>query len=94
MTLHISHYSHKKTIILLKNTNITKKSAGDAINTVIEGITAASEKRNSISLIGLGSFKVVKRVAREGRNLSTVEKYRSRPPRVLSSPLAHILKTG
>ena len=54
--------------------DITKKSAGDAINAIIEGITSALEKGDSISLIGFGSFKVVKRAAREGRNPSTGEK--------------------
>ncbi len=54
--------------------DITKKSAGEAINAAIQGITSALEKGDSISLIGFGSFKVVKRAAREGRNPSTGEK--------------------
>ena len=53
---------------------ITKKSAGEAISAVLEGITSALEKGDSISLIGFGSFKVVERAAREGRNPSTGEK--------------------
>ena len=57
-----------------ENADITKKSAGGAINAVIEGITSALEKGDSISLIGFGSFKVVERAAREGRNPSTGEK--------------------
>ncbi len=57
-----------------ENADITKKSAGKAINAALEGITSALEKGNSISLIGFGSFKVVKRAAREGRNPSTGEK--------------------
>ena len=57
-----------------ESADITKKSAGDAINATIEGITSALEKGDSISLIGFGSFKVVKRAAREGRNPSTGEK--------------------
>ncbi len=57
-----------------ENADITKKSAGEAINAVLEGITSALEKGDSISLIGFGSFKVVKRSAREGRNPSTGEK--------------------
>jgi DNA-binding protein HU-beta len=54
--------------------DITRKSAGEAVNAVLEGITSALEKGDSISLIGFGSFKVVKRAAREGRNPSTGEK--------------------
>ena len=56
------------------NADITKKSAGEAVNAVLEGITSALDKGDSISLIGFGSFKVVKRAAREGRNPSTGEK--------------------
>ena len=57
-----------------ENANITKKSAGEAVNAVLEGIASALEKGDSISLIGFGNFKVVKRAAREGRNPSTGEK--------------------
>ncbi len=54
--------------------DISKKAAGEAVNAVFEGIASALEKGDSISLIGFGSFKVVKRAAREGRNPSTGEK--------------------
>ena len=57
-----------------KSADITKKSAGEALSAVIEGIGSALEKGESISLIGLGSFKVVERAAREGRNPGTGEK--------------------
>ena len=57
-----------------ESADITKKSAEDTINAAIEGITSALEKGDSISLIGFGSFKVVDRAAREGRNPSTGEK--------------------
>jgi len=60
--------------LVSESAEITKKSAGDAINAAIEGITYALEKGDSISLIGFGSFKVVNRAAREGRNPSTGEK--------------------
>ncbi len=60
--------------IVSESADITKKSAGDAINAAIGGITSALEKGDSISLIGFGSFKVVERAAREGRNPSTGEK--------------------
>jgi len=54
--------------------DITKKSAGDAVNAVIEGIASALEKGDSISFPGFGGFKVVDRPAREGRNPGTGEK--------------------
>ena len=42
--------------LVSESADITKKSAGDAINTIIEGITSALEKGDSITLIGFGSF--------------------------------------
>ncbi len=53
---------------------ITKKAAEQAQKAVIEGISSTLEKGESISLVGFGSFKVVERAAREGRNPSTGEK--------------------
>ena len=53
---------------------MSKKFAGNAVNAVIEGITSALEKGDSISFPGFGSFKVVERAAREGRNPSTGDK--------------------
>jgi DNA-binding protein HU-beta len=54
--------------------NITKKSASEAVNAVLEGIAYTLEKGGSISLVGFGNFKVANRAAREGRNPSTGEK--------------------
>jgi len=60
--------------LVAESAAITKKSAGEALNAVFESIASALEKGGSISLPGFGSFKVVKRTAREGRNPSTGEK--------------------
>jgi len=54
--------------------NITRKAAGETINAVLEGIASSLEQGDSISLIGFGSFKIVQRSAREGRNPRTGEK--------------------
>jgi len=54
--------------------SITKKSAGETVIAVIEGIASALEKGDSVSFPGFGSFKVVDRPAREGRNPATGEK--------------------
>ena len=53
---------------------ITQKAAGEAVNAVLEGISSALERGDSVSLIGFGSFKVAERAAREGRNPRTGEK--------------------
>ena len=55
-------------------------------------LSSALEKGDSISLIGFGSFKVVERAAREGRNTSTGEKRRSRLQRQLNLLQEQILK--
>jgi len=60
--------------LVSEKTGITKKSAEQAQKVVIEGICSTLEKGGSISLVGFGSFKVVDRAAREGRNPSTGEK--------------------
>ena len=60
--------------LVAENGNVAIKTAGDAINATFEGIASALEKGDSISFPGFGSFKVVNRAAREGRNPSTGEK--------------------
>ena len=60
--------------LVSERADITRKAAGEALDTVIEGISSALENGDSISLIGFGSFKVVDRAAREGRNPSTGQK--------------------
>ena len=60
--------------LVSEKTGISKEAAGQAQKTVIEAIASALEKGDSVSLIGFGSFKVIDRAAREGRNPSTGEK--------------------
>jgi len=62
------------TVLVSEQAGITKKSAGEVINAVFENIASALEKGDSISLTGFGSFKVMERPAREGRNPATGEK--------------------
>ena len=60
--------------LVSEKTGISKKAAEEAQKAVIEGFSSALEKGDSISIVGFGSFKVVDRAAREGRNPSTGEK--------------------
>lgn len=53
------------------NANISKASAGRAIDATLEAITKALVKGDSVTLIGFGTFKVSHRAARDGRNPST-----------------------
>lgn len=49
----------------------TKKEAQSAVDCVIESITKALKKGDDVTLVGFGTFKVVKRKARKGRNPQT-----------------------
>jgi len=60
--------------LVSEKTGISKEAAGKAQKAVIEAISSTLEKGDSVSLIGFGSFKVIDRSAREGRNPSTGEK--------------------
>ena len=51
----------------------TKKEAQAAIDCVISSITKALKKGQDVTLTGFGTFKVVKRKARKGRNPRTGE---------------------
>ena len=51
----------------------TKKEAQAAVDCVFESITKALIKKQAVTLIGFGTFKVNKRKARMGRNPQTGE---------------------
>lgn len=67
---------NKKDIInaLAKKTGLSKAKASDALNAVTDTIAAGLKKNEKVTLIGFGTFDVVKRKARTGRNPSTGEK--------------------
>jgi DNA-binding protein HU-beta len=60
--------------LIVEETGLTKKKSGDVLKAILEGISSALEKGESLSLVGFGSFKVVDRSAREGRNPQTGKK--------------------
>ena len=47
----------------------TKKEAQMAVDCVLSTITKALKKKQAVTLVGFGTFKVDKRKARKGRNL-------------------------
>jgi len=51
----------------------TKKEAQAAVDSVFSSITKALKKGKDVTLVGFGTFKVVKRKARKGRNPATGE---------------------
>jgi DNA-binding protein HU-beta len=53
--------------------DISKSSAADAVEAVIDGITGALKSGDSVTFVGFGTFSVGRREARDGRNPRTGE---------------------
>ena len=51
----------------------TKKVTEESLNAFIEVVTEELEKGEKVQLVGFGSFEVIKRAARKGRNPQTKE---------------------
>ena len=48
-----------------------KKEAKDAVDTMLKAIAQSLKKKESVTLVGFGTFAVRKRAARTGRNPQT-----------------------
>jgi DNA-binding protein HU-beta len=60
----------------------TKKEAQAAVDCVFSTITKALKKKDSVSVVGFGTFKVDKRNARKGRNPQTGEEIKIKAKKV------------
>ena len=58
---------------IAEEAEISKLSAGRALDATVKSITDALKKGDSVTLIGFGAFEVRKRKARKGRNPRTGE---------------------
>lgn len=56
-----------------KKTGLTKTQVSQSMKTMIEEITDALRKKDSVSFVGFGTFKTTTRKARTGRNPRTGE---------------------
>ncbi|HVO65506.1 MAG TPA: HU family DNA-binding protein [Syntrophales bacterium] len=54
-----------------KESGMTKAAAEKAVEAVLAGITQSLKKGEGLTVVGFGSFSVVERKAREGRNPQT-----------------------
>ena len=54
-----------------KDADLTKADAERALNATIDSIVKAVAKGDTVTLVGFGTFKSVKRAARTGRNPAT-----------------------
>ena len=52
-------------------TGFTKKTSREAVNTIISVITDALAREEKVTLVGFGTFQVIERKARRGRNPQT-----------------------
>ena len=52
-------------------TGITKRVAGEIINAITDTVTDALARGEKVTLVGFGTFRVVSRKARTGRNPQT-----------------------
>jgi len=60
----------------------TKKQAQAAVDCVFSTITKALKKKDTVTLVGFGTFKVDKRKARKGRNPQTGEEIKIKAKKV------------
>lgn len=59
-----------------KEAKISKAAAEKSVNAFISGVTKAMKKGEKLTLTGFGTFTVVKRKARTGRNPQTGKEIR------------------
>jgi DNA-binding protein HU-beta len=59
--------------VIAKTADISKATAGDALDATLSTIKVALKKEQSVTLVGFGTFKVSRRAARTGRNPRTGE---------------------
>ena len=60
----------------------TKKEAQAVVECVFSSITKALKKKDTVTLVGFGTFKVNKRKARKGRNPQTGEEIKIKAKKV------------
>ena len=56
---------------IAESADISKKEAGDALQSFTMAITDTMNKGDKLTLVGFGTFSVSKRAARDGRNPQT-----------------------
>ena len=57
--------------IMADEAGITKAAASEALDAYVAAVTKELKKSGKLGLVGFGTFSVVKRKAREGRNPQT-----------------------
>ncbi|MEJ2692916.1 MAG: HU family DNA-binding protein [Candidatus Thiodiazotropha sp.] len=77
---------------MAESADISKAAAGRALDGMVEAITDAMQKGDSLSLVGFGTFSVKERAAREGRNPQTGETIQIKASKIPSFKAGKALK--
>lgn len=72
--------------------DISKAAAGRALDGMVEAITDAMKKGDTLSLVGFGTFSVKERAARDGRNPQTGETIKIKASKIPSFKAGKALK--
>ncbi len=56
---------------ITKDSGMTKKQAGDALESFTSAVVSTLKKGDTVTLVGFGTFSVSSRAARNGRNPQT-----------------------
>jgi DNA-binding protein HU-beta len=67
---------------IAKDVKITKVQAAATVDAFTAAVQGALKKKDKLTLVGFGTFKVVERKAREGRNPKTGQKIKIKASRV------------
>lgn len=78
---------------IVLSTGLSRKEASDGIETFIEIIKQALEKKESVSISGFGKWKVREKTARRGRNPKTAEEIVISPRSVVTFSLSNVLRS-
>jgi len=77
---------------IAENADISKASAGRALDAVIEAVTETLKADEQVALVGFGTFSVRTRAARTGRNPKTGEEIQIAEAKVPSFKAGKALK--
>ena len=70
-------------VAMAKDAGITKTAAVEALSSYMEIVTRELKKNGRFGLVGFGSFSVIKRKARKGRNPQTGEEIKIKAKKVI-----------
>jgi DNA-binding protein HU-beta len=79
---------------IAKDAELSKVAATAAVDSLIEGVTKALKKGDSITFVGFGTFKTSVRKARTGRNPQTGASVKIPKRRVVRFTPGKALKTA